>query len=276
MKKSIIYSLILATAVLFACDPIENRDSNSLPITADDLVVSATPIVVDGVNSNKIVLKNESPVLSQWYYGLGTTLKSVDTVLMVVTGVSNIVFTGLNPDGTYLIREIPVTVDELVFPVPPEWGLLCGDGAKNWVWDETAGNVFGNGGYLGCNAPCWWGVDKAGMDTEDPDFGSNAYMEFSLDGASLTISNESGSNQEVGKFDFDMDDVTEADGAIWAKGKLNTNNVTILHGWDVNNGNEPFYEYDILELTEDKLQLSAHQPGQGSWGEAWFFMFRAE
>ncbi|WP_346859394.1 hypothetical protein [uncultured Draconibacterium sp.] len=277
MKKSIIYSLIILMAAFYACDPIENRDSNDLPIGADELEVSATPVVVNGVNSNKVVLKNMSPVNSEWNYGIGITRKSVDTVLMVVTGPSTISFTGLNPDGSYVTKDISVTVDELTFPVPPQWGLLCGSGSKTWVWDETASSVWGNGGYLGCTAPCWWTNDKASMDSNDPDFGSNGSLTFSISGASLVKSNESGSNQVSGSFSFDMSKTTDdGNGGLWAVGKLNTKNVTVLAGKAPNNGDAPIYEYDILQLDEDKLYLGWPEPGQGAWGTAWFWMYRAQ
>lgn len=275
MKKSIIYSLVILVAAIFACEPIELRDENSSPITADELDISATPVVVNGKNSNKVVLENHSPVNSLWDYGVGTTNRAADTVLLVVTGNTTIKFTGLNPDGTTITKEIQVTVDELSFPVPPEWGYLCGTGEKTWVWDETAGAVWGNGGYKGCAAPCWWTNDKASMDGNDPDYGAEGYMVFSLSGSSLTKSNQSGSNQEAGTFSFDMSKQTIDDGGnVWAKGKLNTKNVTVLAGRQPNHGNAPVYEYDILQLDDDKLYLSWPEPGAGSWGTAWFWMFR--
>ena len=276
MKKSIIYSLLIVLAAFYACDPIEDRDSNDMPITADQLQVSATPVLVNGVNSNKVVLKNSSPVLSEWDYGVGKTTKSEDTVTLVVIGTTNIKFTGLNPDGSYLTKEIQVQVDELSFPVAPEWGYLCGSGEKTWVWDDTDGQaVWGNGGYLGCTAPCWWTVSKADMEGQDPTYGSEGTMVFSLSGASITKSNQSGSNQEVGSFSFNMSKTTgDGNGGIWAKGKLNTKNVTVLAGFQPNGGGAPVYEYDILRLDDEKMYLSWPEPGVGSWGTAWFWMFK--
>ncbi len=276
MKKSIIYSLILMLAAFYACDPIELRDSNDAPITADELEVSATAVVVNGVNSNKVVLKNSSPVLSEWNYGIGTTLKSEDTVTLVVVGTTNIQFTGLNPDGSYISKELPVVVDELVYPVAPEWGYLCGSGEKTWVWDDTDGQaVWGNGGYLGCSAPCWWTVAKADMDGQDPNFGGNGEMIFSLNGATLTKSNADGSYTEAGTFSFNMDKTTDdGNGGIWAKGKLNTKNVTVLAGFQPNGGGADVNEYDILQLDDDKMYLAWPEPGAGSWGTAWFWLFK--
>lgn len=277
MKNTMIYSLILLVAVFFACEPLELRDEIGGAITADQLQVSATPVVVNGKQSNKIVLVNNSPVNSLWNYGLGTTLRAADTVLMVVTGNTVIKFTGLNPDGSLVSKELTVTVDELTFPVPAEWGQLCGTGAKDWIWDETAGAVWGNGGYKGNSSPGWWTNDKASMDTNDPDYGSEGFMTFSLDGSSLTKSTADGSKKMVGTFSFDMTKQTKDDaGAVWAKGKLTTKNVTVLCGKSPNEGNAPVYSYDILKLDNEKLVLSYPEPGVGSWGTAWFWMFRAK
>lgn len=277
MKKSIIYSLFIAVALFVACDPIEERDTNDMPISAEELEVTAEAIVVDGKNSNKVVLVNSSPVLSEWNYGVGITRKSVDTVLLVVPGVTNIMFTGLNPDGSFITKEIPVTVDELSFPVPPEWGLLCGDGSKTWVWDETAGAVWGNGGYLGCSAPCWWTNDKAAMDGQDEVYGSEGKMIFSVAGAALTKSTADGSTTEAGSFSFDMSKQTiDGGGNVWAKGKLTTKGVNVLHGVMPNHGGGPVGEYDILQLDEEKLYLAWPEPGSGAWGGCWFWMFRKQ
>lgn len=277
MKKTIIYSLLILMAAFYACDPIEDRDENDIPISEDELMVTAEPVIINGSNSNKVVLTNSSPVLSEWNYGVGITRKASDTVLLVVTGVTNIQFTGLNPDGSYLTKEIAVTVDELTFPVPPEWGLLCGSGEKIWVWDETASSVWGNGGYLGNTAPSWWTNDKASMDANDEVYGSEGKMIFSVAGASLTKSTADGSTQEAGTFSFDMSKTTEdGDGAIWAKGKLNTKNVNVLQGVQPNHGGGPINEYDILQLDEEKLYLAWPEPGAGAWGTAWFWMFRKQ
>jgi len=49
MKKSIIFSMLVGAAMLVACDPIEDRDTMTGAITADQLNVSAKPVLKDGV-----------------------------------------------------------------------------------------------------------------------------------------------------------------------------------------------------------------------------------
>src|SRR5690554_5677349 len=124
MRKIKVYS---STALMFlllvlACEPIENRLPMGEALTAEQLDISATPVMVNGKRSNKIVMENHSPVLSSWNYGVGLSQKMTDTVLLVIEGDNEIIFNGLNPDGTFITKSLIVNVEELSFPVPQEWG----------------------------------------------------------------------------------------------------------------------------------------------------------
>ncbi len=280
MKKLIAYCLFILTVTFVACDPIEDRDELSGMISADELDISATPIVVNGVNSNKVILENHSPVLSWWNYGVGTTQKATDTVMMVLTGAQTITFTGRNGDGSTITKELTVDIDDLSFEVPEQWGYLCGDGSKTWVWDDTqpdnsnsgtAGpTVWGNGGYLGCSAPCWWNVSLADVEGSAPGEGDGASMIFSTNGASLTKNLNTGST-EAGTFSFDMGEYSDG----WSIGTLYTSGVTVLAGFVINQ-NTDATEYEILTLDDDYMSLSVPTDGAGSWGEATFWMFKAQ
>ena len=146
MNKTLIYSMLAASLLMVACDPAEDRDVLSGAITADQLNITATPQVVDGKNSNYIDLNSDGVgTLTSWFYGNGTTTSTKTTVQVVLAGQREIVFTGLNHDGTYITKTLTVQVDTLI-NVAPEWGILCGTGEKNWVWDNTLSAVWGNGG----------------------------------------------------------------------------------------------------------------------------------
>jgi len=281
MKKLIIYCLFIVAVTFTACDPIEDRDSLTGSVTADELDITATPIIVDGVNSNKVVLENHSPVLSWWNYGVGTSQRATDTVLMVVTGTQTITFTGRNGDGSTVTKELTVDIDELSFEVPEQWGYLCGEGSKTWVWDDTQADnsnsgtagptVWGNGGYLGCTAPCWWNVSLADVDGSAPGEGDGATMVFSTAGATLTKNLTDGTS-EAGTFSFDMTDYLDG----WSIGTLKTNGVTVLAGFVINDATDA-YEYNILTLDDDYMSLSVPRDGvTSSWGEATFWMFKAQ
>ena len=274
MKKSILLSILAVSVLLASCEPIEHRDVLQGGITESQLNISAIPEIRDGVNSNYIQLNSDgNACLSSWNYGFGTLVATKGTVKVMAKGPNTIVYTGLNADGTMITKSITVQVDAL-YDVEPEWALFCGDsGLKDWVWDNTVAGPWGNGGYKGNNAPGWWVVSINDINGQAPGEGAGASMTFSLIGAKLIKNYNDGTTAE-GSFTFDMSKITYDDGgAVWAKGKLNTKNVTVLCGKSPNESNAPVYSYDILKLTENNLVLSYPEPGAGSWGTAWFWVF---
>lgn len=270
MKRIIIYISIL-TLLFTACEPVESRIPMGNPITAEQLDLSVIPIMVNGKRSNKVVMENLSPVMSSWNYGVGVSQKMTDTVLLVITGDNDIIFTGLNPDGSTVTKTLTANVEELTFPVPHEWGYLCGDGEKEWVWAETA--PWGNGGYLANYEPAWWVLDQDGIEEQVEGEGPNASMIFSISGASLTKKRNDGTSQ-TGSFSFDMKKKKDTSGgASWAIGQFKTVGVTILCGVSPDEGKIPVSTLDILTLTEDRLVLSYAPAGTGEWGTAYFWVF---
>ncbi|NGM65762.1 hypothetical protein [Sphingobacterium sp. SGR-19] len=276
MNKLFYTFLSILCFAMIGCDPIEDKMELGAAITADQLQITATNVLVDGKKSNKVVLNNTSPVLSSWDYGVGVTQRKTDTVLLVTTGENEIIFTGLNADGSKISKSLQVSVDELSFPVPPEWAFLTDGGEKNWVWDNTKPAVWGNGGYLGSFAPAWWTLQESAIDGQAPGEGIGAKMVFSLRGAKLTKVKANGESI-TGTYTFDMTKkLTMEDGTVWAKGKLTTKNVTVLCGISPNEGNAAVYEYDILILDGNEMMLAYPEPGAVAWGTAWFWAFRAE
>lgn len=241
------------------------------PISAEQLDISATPILIDGKRSNKVVMKNHSPVMSNWNYGVGISQKMTDTVLLVITGDNDIIFTGLNPDGSTITKTLTVNVEELSFPVSAEWALLCGDGEKEWEWAAT--NCWGNGGYLASFGPAWWVLDQNGVEEQAAGEGPGASMVFSISGASLTKKRNNGTTV-AGSFSFDMAKKKETSGGVsWAIGEFKTVGVTVLCGVSPDEGKIPVNTYDILELSEDRLVLAYAPAGTGEWGTAYFWVF---
>lgn len=276
MKRLAILYFSLLSIILISCDPVEKTDSIGEQISADELNITATPIVVNGKNSNRVILENHSPVLSNWDYGVGVSQRQTDTVLLVVEGNNKITFTGLNPNGTTITKELTVLVDELSFAVPLEWGYLCGTGEKEWEWDTTQPAVWGNGGYMGNSAPAWWALKIDEIEEQAAGDGVGASMTFSLQGASL-MKNKSDGTQEKGTFSFDLTQtIVLDDGTVWAKGKLKTKVVNVLCGISPNEDGAKVYEYDILIINNNQLVLCYPEPGVGAWGTAWFWMFKSK
>lgn len=278
MKKSIIFSMLVGTTMLIACNPIEDRDTMTGAITADQLKISATPVVKDGVNSNYIDLNSEgNACLSSWDYGFGTLTTTKGTVKVMMAGDNDIVFSGMNADGTIIQKKITVHVDKL-YDVAPEYALFCGDaGTKTWVWDDVMGTPWGNGGYLGNTTPGWWTNNVDAIETQAigkgyPGDGKNGSMLFSLKGLKLTKSDGTS-----GSFSFDMTKTTlDGNGKTWGIGKFYTKSVNVLLGIQPNDGNKVINEYDILKLDANHLYLACPEKGAGAWGACWFWCFKAK
>lgn len=274
IKNWSIWAVLLLVAGI-SCEPIEDRMEMVGAISAEQLDITAAPLVVDGKRSNKVVLDNKSQVLSSWDFGVGTTQRKSDTVLLVTTGDTDIIFTGLNPNGTKITKTLSVNVEELTFDVPLEWGYLTGGTEKEWVWDDRTTAVWGNGGYKGSFKAEWWTVPVDQISGQMPNEGEGAKMVFSLSGSKLTKVKANGQT-ESGTFSFDMSKVITLDnGDTWARGKLTTRGVTILNGKSPDEGGILVYEFDIIKLDDNEMVLSYAPPGTGDWGAAFFWSFRA-
>ena len=118
--KFIQYMTLGALALLGACSPIEDDDTHGLAdIAADQLAITATPVVENGVNSNKIVVENRSAVLSEWTLEqLASTAEvstsAYDTLIASKVGSNEVKFRGFNPStGNYVERTLQVQVDAI-------------------------------------------------------------------------------------------------------------------------------------------------------------------
>lgn len=272
MNKSIIFSLLIGAALCVACDPVENRDSIGGAITAEQLDITATPVVIDGKNSNKVILENHSPVLSSWDYGIGTSTRAYEEVLMVITGESKIKFTGLNPDGSKITKDLTVKVDELSFEVAAQYAYLCGTGQKTWVWDTE--KCFGNGGDAEVG-PAWWTLTPADVAEQCkgkglPADGAGASMTFTLQGMKMVKTSADGAKTE-GTFSFAMKGTSEPKGI----GLFTVKNTNILCGYDFNAADvAPWSEYTIVSLDNNTMVLGAkeHAPNTNYW----YWVFKAK
>lgn len=275
MKKTLLYTIIGSMFIAFiACDPIEDRDitGNIVPASEFKYTISQDP-----QNDYIIYLDNETPeVMFSWDYAWGTSNKQKDTVQMLVPGTYNIKITGTTAGGLVTTEQaITVTKSDPDAFQEPEWQMLTNLAeGKTWVWDTNQAAMWGNGSFLSDTHATWWTLGAAGLDDPDRDV-LNDEMTFDLNGGRhLTLvaakTPEPGTIQGV----FDLDLTSTIDD--WSIGKLTTQNVTIIYGIDVNQGNTKYYDYYILKLTEDELQLAATQPGSGAGSEAWFWMFKSK
>ena len=205
-------------------------------------------------------------------------------------------------DGSVVTASYNVTVD-VPGDLTPEMKIACSDnGTKTWKWDTEsfpgqwfAGAVWGNLGYtpgdgttfINDGNGVWWGCPPAdltgqlqhsntGVATgeEDP----RAYMIFSEEGTITTY--DAGGNQ-IRKGGFEIKDYNNGNRSTvndvaWSLGTLHTDAATILFPFKINGGGVTPTDFEILELTADKMKLVYADAGTGGWSEATWWAFKSE
>lgn len=283
--------------MLSACDPVEeNTYTNDQPtVTAEQLRSNSSVTVYqeNGKNINYVHVHASVPAPVQWYNGVQYSANPTGDFLMLVTGEQTITVTAMNPDGSLVSVDYPVNIEELSpnHPVDPHWGMLCGTGSKDWTWDDTAGNVWGNcGNYSGVdgNLGTWWGVTPAdvagqveGYSYALNDAGTDATMTFSLAGTKITKSSGG-----TGTFSFDFTPAGYVDNNgntgdkadpnnLWAVGQLKTTGDGILFPVQINTGTR-VGQLNVNYVDNEKMVLTYASAGIGGWGEATFWRFKAK
>lgn len=137
MKKILLYIMLLA--VMFAaCDPIEDSDSLSGNVSVSDLKLTCTPIVVDGKNSNDVIVENNSSTLSRWLSDRTQIETAYGTVTFDFTGNRDVIYKGFNGDGSTLETTIPVTIDTITNILPAHVERLGIKYKEDGSADETS------------------------------------------------------------------------------------------------------------------------------------------
>jgi PKD repeat protein len=211
-----------------------------------------------------------------WDHAWGVSRKQHDTVKMLVPGTYTVKITATTAGGLVTdTKIITVTMSNPDAFQEPEWQYLTNFAAgKTWVWDNAKPAPWGNGGYMGCSAPCWWAVSMA--DLIGRGVGSDE-MKFDLNGGyhlTLTAAKDPAAYKGVTPGTFAID-FTKIVLAGWNTGLLTTTNTTIINGMQVNFSNQIEDEFYILKMTSSELVFCAPEPGvTWGWGTAWFWMFK--
>ena len=271
MKKRILYLLTGVVFMIGACTPIEIRDEAGPVVPASDFQYTITN---DAANDYIVTLDNQTPgVMFSWDYGWGVTRKQHDVVHFLVPGIYKVKITALTAGGIVTDEKtVTVTKSDPEAFQEPQWQWLTNKAAgKTWIWDDTQAGPWGNGGFKGCNAPCWWVVSKGdlngrGVGADEMTFDLNGGRNLTLKAASVPSA-----GTIKGTFDLKFDVFKEG----WDEGKLTTTNTTVINGIYVNNSNAVVENFYVLKLTANQLVLSSPEPGvTGDWGTAWFWMFK--
>ena len=132
-------------ALFASCDPsIVDGPSEWSTIAAEDLQVTATPIVVDGMNSNRIAVENKSQINTQW---VAPQLIEDDVVSPISAGEiyvtqlgeQNITVKALN-GGELVERTMTVQVDTISYITDAIKNRLC---IPEDASDNTVPHYFG-------------------------------------------------------------------------------------------------------------------------------------
>lgn len=156
MKKitNILLGLFVLSGLLTSCDPMtENGPSDSQEVyTADGIAsyISATPIQVNGKNSNKIVVENKAKVDCQWRAAQliedsTVSASAYDTIYVTKTGANAVRFQGKN-FSTNITKDLSVNIDQITYLTSDLMSRLCISGSEGSYTPAKDGapSSFGN------------------------------------------------------------------------------------------------------------------------------------
>lgn len=262
MKNIKVLYLILASCMLTfsACEPNVEEDYLGNNVKIEDVELKATNTTTGG---NEVTLEMSTPgVTGYWDYVIGKGLTNRTTIVFPVTGTFNFKYKG-TLGAEFFEKTVPVTINVLDHPVPPEWTALLGTDAaagKTWVFDGGPSPDGRQWWFMSDpNNPMgiWW---NAAGDCCPPSDAAGK-MHFDLDGA-LNFTYYSGplASPSAGSFELNV-----------------KNQQLIVVGTNIlgaeGGGGNPSGIYTIVELTEDKMILFIPN---GPWGTGWTYVYKPE
>ena len=256
------YFLIAVSAlVVFACNPIVDRDELRNIRTVDEVELVATQSTQGG---NLITLHMTTPgITGYWDYNLGKALTNKVEFVYPIPGTSTFTYVG-TLGAEFFEKTIQVQVDQLDHELHQDWyDLVSENTAAGKAW-EFAGEG-GDGGLWWFMSPpdnpdqymsAWW--NAGGECCPPPD--ANGRMVFDLDGAAnYTYYADEDAAPQSGTFVLDVANQTLQFGG----------------GLDVLGADperkSPNGIYQIISLTETELIL--YVPNNAG-GTGWTWIFR--
>lgn len=260
-KNKIIYLLIASFMLVFsACDPIVEEEHLGNNVKIEDVELKATQTTTGG---NEIVLELLTPGISgYWDYMIGKALTDRYTVTFPVKGTFNFKYRG-TLGAEFFEKTVPVTINVLDHPVPPEWTALLGTNAvagKTWVFDQNGPDslwwFMSPPGSTDGAMTVWWNAGG----TCCPPTDANGKMHFDLNGAAnYNYYETKTATPTKGGFVLDVPNktLTIVDSKMLGSAAGNKNGV-----------------YSIVSLTNDKMVL--YLSNSEGYGTGWTFIFRPE
>jgi len=134
--KKIFFALSMLALLYTSCDPSSDSGSTGFMenVTAESVEAKVTPVVVNGKNSNRIVIENHSPITSQWSAdqlaeGAVTSSQAYDTIYVTKLGANtvNLHCKNIAVDFT---KDFSVNVDEITYLSSELMNRLSVDGTE--------------------------------------------------------------------------------------------------------------------------------------------------
>lgn len=300
--KKYSYLALAATAILCACDPVEESGSyNPVAVSADvmnnDGFLTFTQADADGnpqQDGNYISYVTHPSTTVSVY-----TMNGDEMNLLAVGATGSFKIApprGSNPEQEVFFRvpnadrSFTVTSRKLTVFVKqdldPEIKVIASNsGKKTWIWDNSGNPCWGNAGYSGfatggassITGGQWWGITQDGIAEQTENYGY-AYAEDG-EGASM-IFTEDGTytKSSGGKGTYTVDVKNTSDlggyGEGSTMGRLITTGNGILFNQRINAGDHAdlpstIHEFDIAYMSPGHLVLIAPSYFAASDGASW-------
>ena len=134
--KKIFFALSMLTLLYTSCDPSSDSGSTGFMenVTAESVDAKVAPVVVNGKNSNRIIIENHSPITSQWSAdqlaeSAVTSSKAYDTIYVTKLGANTVTMHCKNVAVDFT-KDFSVNVDEITYLSSELTKRLCVEGSE--------------------------------------------------------------------------------------------------------------------------------------------------
>lgn len=307
--KKLSYFALAATAILCACDPIEEGGTFDPVAVSQDVLSNGSFITFTqkDANGNPAADGNYITYTTNPATTITVSQRKGDANVILAVGPTGsfklapgrgsnpnqeLVISVANSDRTFTesTRTINVFVKQ---DLDPEYKLLLGEaGKKSWAFavdgvNEVWGNAGNSGNGAGFNAVAvdgkWWGV-KTNEEFEGQmahaqgdealgalDAAAGSYMTFDEDYNIASFTTDGGAIRK-GSYEIVNYDPSRSSG--WQIGTLKTSVPAVLWPYSINENGKQVTEFDIMYLDSNHMTLVYTKGnGAGSWGEISYWRF---
>ena len=308
--KKLSYFALAATAILCACDPIEEGGTFDPVAVSQDVLNNGSFITFTqkDANGNPAADGNFITYTTNPATTITVSQRKGDANVILAVGPTGsfklapgrgsdpnqeLVISVANSDRTFTetTRIVNVYVKQ---DLDPEYKLLLGEkGKKSWAFTDddirwgNAGNTGNGAAFTRDNVDGrWWGVgtaeefaDQMGHAQGDETLGAldaaeGSYMTFDED---FNIASFTADGDAIRKGSYEIVDYDPSRPSGWQIGTLKTSVPAVLWPYSINENGKQVTEFDIMYLDGNHMTLVYTKGnGAGSWGEITFWCFKSD